>query len=108
MAIQQGRLAEQKTVNKDELLQMLRFGAEMVFSSKDSTITDEDIDRIIAKGEEATGELDATMKKFTEDAMKFKMLSLEATVDLWSRLEISSDGEQDTLKGRRCGGNIGE
>lgn len=45
----------------------------MVFSSKDSTITDEDIDRIIAKGEEATAELDAKMKKFTEDAIKFKM-----------------------------------
>ena len=60
-------------VNKDELLQMVRFGAEMVFSSKDSTITDEDIDRIIPKGEEATAELDAKMKKFTEDAIKFKM-----------------------------------
>ncbi|KAL9277855.1 hypothetical protein ACSQ67_024867 [Phaseolus vulgaris] len=73
LVIQQGRLAEQKTVNKDELLQMVKFGAEMVFSSKDSTITDEDIDRIIAKGEEATAELDAKMKKFTEDAIKFKM-----------------------------------
>lgn len=73
LVIQQGRLAEQKAVNKDELLQMVRFGAEMVFSSKDSTITDEDIDRIIAKGEEATAELDAKMKKFTEDAIKFKM-----------------------------------
>ncbi|XP_057806008.1 ISWI chromatin-remodeling complex ATPase CHR17-like isoform X2 [Salvia miltiorrhiza] len=73
LVIQQGRLAEQKTVNKDELLQMVRFGAEMVFSSKDSTITDEDIDRIIAKGEEITAELDAKMKKFTEDAIKFKM-----------------------------------
>nr|CAD1830058.1 unnamed protein product [Ananas comosus var. bracteatus] len=40
LVIQQGRLAEQKTVN-NELLQMVRFGAEMVFSSKDSTITDE-------------------------------------------------------------------
>ncbi|PKU70337.1 putative chromatin-remodeling complex ATPase chain [Dendrobium catenatum] len=73
LVIQQGRLAEQKAVNKDELLQMVRFGAEMVFSSKDSTITDEDIDRIIAKGEEATAELDVKMKKFTEDAIKFKM-----------------------------------
>ncbi|XP_042462025.1 ISWI chromatin-remodeling complex ATPase CHR11-like isoform X3 [Zingiber officinale] len=73
LVIQQGRLAEQKTVNKDELLQMVRFGAEMVFSSKDNTITDEDIDRIIAKGEEATAELDVKMKKFTEDAIKFKM-----------------------------------
>jgi SWI/SNF-related matrix-associated actin-dependent regulator of chromatin subfamily A member 5 len=52
---------------------MVRFGAEMVFSSKDSTITDEDIDRIIARGEEATAELDAKMKKFTEDAIQFKM-----------------------------------
>jgi SWI/SNF-related matrix-associated actin-dependent regulator of chromatin subfamily A member 5 len=52
---------------------MVRYGAEMVFSSKDSTITDEDIDRIIAKGEEATAELDAKMKKFTEDAIQFKM-----------------------------------
>ncbi|KFK26100.1 hypothetical protein AALP_AA8G202800 [Arabis alpina] len=73
LVIQQGRLAEQKTVNKDELLQMVRYGAEMVFSSKDSTITDEDIDRIIAKGEEAKAELDAKMKKFTEDAIQFKM-----------------------------------
>ncbi|KAK5784217.1 hypothetical protein PVK06_038737 [Gossypium arboreum] len=73
LVIQQGRLVEQKTVNKDELLQMVRFGAEMVFSSKDSTITDENIDRIIAKGEAATAELDAKMKKFTEDAIKFKM-----------------------------------
>ncbi|CAA7061895.1 unnamed protein product [Microthlaspi erraticum] len=73
LVIQQGRLAEQKTVNKDELLQMVRYGAEMVFSSKDSTITDEDIERIIAKGEEATAELDAKMKKFTEEAIQFKM-----------------------------------
>ncbi|GJZ89024.1 ribonuclease H-like domain-containing protein, partial [Tanacetum coccineum] len=36
-------------LNKDALLQMVRFGAKMVISSKDSTITD-DIDRIIARG----------------------------------------------------------
>ncbi|KAL0367688.1 UNVERIFIED_CONTAM: putative chromatin-remodeling complex ATPase chain [Sesamum radiatum] len=90
LVIQQGRLAEQKTVNKDELLQMVRFGAEMVFSSKDSTITDEDIDRIIAKGEEATAELDAKMKKFTEDAIKFKM---DGTADLYD-----FDDEKDENK----------
>ncbi|KAL8505441.1 hypothetical protein ACS0TY_016618 [Phlomoides rotata] len=45
-------------VNKDVLLQMVRFGAEMVFGSKDNTIIDEDIYRIISKGEEATTELD--------------------------------------------------
>lgn len=73
LVIQQGRLAEQKAVNKDELLQMVRYGAEKVFSSSDSSITDEDVDRILAKGEEAKAELDEKMKKFTQDAIKFKM-----------------------------------
>uniref|UniRef100_A0A0D3G3A8 Chromatin-remodeling complex ATPase n=1 Tax=Oryza barthii TaxID=65489 RepID=A0A0D3G3A8_9ORYZ len=91
LVIQQGRLAEQKAVNKDELLQMVRFGAEMVFSSKDSTITDEDIDRIIAKGEEATAQLDAKMKKFTEDAIKFKM---DDTAELY---DFDDDKDENKL-----------
>ncbi|XP_077240536.1 putative chromatin-remodeling complex ATPase chain [Tasmannia lanceolata] len=95
LVIQQGRLAEQKTVNKDELLQMVRFGAEMVFSSKDSTITDEDIDRIIAKGEEATAELDAKMKKFTEDAIKFKM---DDTAELYDFDDENDDNKFDFKK----------
>ncbi|KAG5554956.1 hypothetical protein RHGRI_012488 [Rhododendron griersonianum] len=95
LVIQQGRLAEQKTVNKDELLQMVRFGAEMVFSSKDSTITDEDIDRIIAKGEEATAELDAKMKKFTEDAIKFKM---DDTADLYAFDDEKDENKMDFKK----------
>uniref|UniRef100_A0A7N0U8U4 Uncharacterized protein n=1 Tax=Kalanchoe fedtschenkoi TaxID=63787 RepID=A0A7N0U8U4_KALFE len=95
LVIQQGRLAEQKTVNKDELLQMVRFGAEMVFSSKDSTITDEDIDRIIAKGEEATAELDAKMKKFTEDAIKFKM---DETAELYDFDDDKDENKVDFKK----------
>ncbi|KAI5082083.1 hypothetical protein GOP47_0001826 [Adiantum capillus-veneris] len=96
LVIQQGRLAEQKAVNKDELLQMVRFGAEMVFSSKDSTITEEDIDRIIAKGEEATAELDAKMKKFTEDAIKFKMDDNAGLYDFDN--EEKDDGKLDLKK----------
>ncbi|XP_064934683.1 ISWI chromatin-remodeling complex ATPase CHR11-like [Musa acuminata AAA Group] len=95
LVIQQGRLAEQKTVNKDELLQMVRFGAEMVFNSNNSTITDEDIDRIIAKGEEATAELDAKMKKFTEDAIKFKM---DDTADLYDFDDEKDDNKVDFKK----------
>ncbi|XP_028060189.1 probable chromatin-remodeling complex ATPase chain [Camellia sinensis] len=103
LVIQQGRLAEQKTVNKDELLQMVRFGAEMVFSSKDSTITDEDIDRIIAKGEEATAELDAKMKKFAKDAIKFKMDDMQlvwvfAAADLYDFDDEKDDNKLDFKK----------
>ncbi|EHA8591065.1 ISWI chromatin-remodeling complex ATPase CHR11 [Cocos nucifera] len=95
LVIQQGRLAEQKAVNKDELLQMVRFGAEMVFSSKDSTITEEDIDRIVAKGEEATAELDAKMKKFTEDAIKFKM---DDTAELYDFDDEKDENKLDFKK----------
>ncbi|PNT71811.1 hypothetical protein BRADI_2g35740v3 [Brachypodium distachyon] len=95
LVIQQGRLAEQKAVNKDELLQMVRFGAEMVFSSKDSTITDEDIDRIIARGEEATAQLDAKMKKFTEDAIKFKM---DDTAELYDFDDEKDEDKPDFKK----------
>ena len=58
MVIQQGRLADSKTnaLNKDEMLGMIRYGANHIFASKDSEITDEDIDEILQKGEEKVGE----------------------------------------------------
>lgn len=53
LVIQQGRLADSKSqsLNKDEMLSMIRHGANHVFASKDSEITDEDIDTILQKGE---------------------------------------------------------
>ncbi|XRB05303.1 SWI/SNF-related matrix-associated actin-dependent regulator of chromatin subfamily A member 5 [Pycnococcus provasolii] len=78
LVIQQGRLTEQqastKTMNKDELLNMVRYGAEKVFAQKDITeITDEDIDAIIAKGEEATRMLNEKMAKYQANARKFTL-----------------------------------
>jgi hypothetical protein len=38
----QGRLVQQHTLEKDELLQMIRFGADAIFRKEgDNTITDE-------------------------------------------------------------------
>lgn len=53
LVIQQGRLADSKgqSLNKDEMLNMIRHGANHVFASKESEITDEDIDTILTKGE---------------------------------------------------------
>jgi SWI/SNF-related matrix-associated actin-dependent regulator of chromatin subfamily A member 5 len=49
-----GRLVDGNTnkLGKDEVLSMIRHGAENVFASKDSAITDENIDAILKKGEE--------------------------------------------------------
>lgn len=77
LVIQQGKLVDNKTasLNKDEILNMIRFGANHVFASKDSDVTEEDIDKILEKGEAKTAEqrekLDAlgesSLRNFTMD-----------------------------------------
>ncbi|KAK7273612.1 hypothetical protein RIF29_14669 [Crotalaria pallida] len=64
-------------------------------SSKDSTITDEDIDRIITKGEEATAKLDTKIKKFTEDAINFKM---DDTAELYDFDDEKDENKVDIKK----------
>ncbi|KAK7273601.1 hypothetical protein RIF29_14657 [Crotalaria pallida] len=63
--------------------------------SKDNTITDEDIDRIITKGEEATAKLDTKIKKFTEDAINFKM---DDTAELYDFDDEKDENKVDIKK----------
>ena len=52
VVIQQGRLVDSNNkLDKDAMLSMIRHGANYVFSSKDTDITDKDIDEILAEGE---------------------------------------------------------
>ena len=61
--IQQGRLAEQhSSLEKDELMRMVKFGADQIISGKGGTYTDEDIDALIAKGEERTSAIQAKLQ----------------------------------------------
>jgi SWI/SNF-related matrix-associated actin-dependent regulator of chromatin subfamily A member 5 len=61
--IQQGRLAEQnQSLEKDDLMKMVRFGADQILSGKGGTYTDEDIDALIARGEERTSAIQAKLK----------------------------------------------
>ena len=58
MVVQQGRLQDkEKKMSKDELLETLRFGADKVFRSKDSSITDNDIDIILEEGRKRTEQI---------------------------------------------------
>jgi len=53
MCLAAGRLVDQNTkLGKDEMLSMIRYGADHVFASKDSEITDHDIDTLLEKGEQ--------------------------------------------------------
>lgn len=64
VVIQQGRLLE-SSGNKlaiSELQQMVRFGADEVFKSQSATVTDLDIDAILADGEQRTEDLKARIQ----------------------------------------------
>lgn len=60
-------------MTKDDLVSMVRYGAELVFQAGTSNITEEDVDAILAKGERETKELNDKMKQFEEDAIKFTL-----------------------------------
>ncbi|KAL4155219.1 hypothetical protein PRNP1_007332 [Phytophthora ramorum] len=75
MVVQQGRLQEkQAKLTKNDMLEMIRFGADQVFRTTDSTITDEDIDAILAKGEQRTEEMKQKMQVHDKgDMLDFKL-----------------------------------
>jgi SWI/SNF-related matrix-associated actin-dependent regulator of chromatin subfamily A member 5 len=47
------------------MVTMVKYGADEIFSSKDSTITDEDIEKILSRGEEKTSAMKAMLEKKT-------------------------------------------
>ncbi|CAG8558323.1 7083_t:CDS:10 [Paraglomus brasilianum] len=73
LVIQQGRATQNsKAATKDELLTMIQHGAEEIITSTESTVTDEDIDYILKKGEEKTTKLNQKYQGLgLEDLQKF-------------------------------------
>ena len=73
--IQSGRLAQShKKTSKAEMQAAIRYGADTVFKSAGSTITDADIDAIISRGEQKTDELSNKLKDHAKgDLMDFKL-----------------------------------
>ena len=79
LVIQQGRLMDNKSaqLNKDEMLNIIRFGANHVFQSKDSELTDQDIDEILMKGEEKTKEEQKKLDSLGESSLRAFTLDTE-------------------------------
>ena len=76
MVVQQGRLKDIKDnkVSKEEIMNAVRFGADAVFRSEDSTITDEDIDVILDRASAKTKELqDKLSKNEKGDLLDFRL-----------------------------------
>lgn len=79
LVIQQGRAQQQAkaAASKDDLLNMIQHGAEKVFEApangkSGSNLSDDDIDAILARGEERTAQLNAKYEQFNlDDLQKF-------------------------------------
>lgn len=59
------------------MLAMIRHGANTIFAGKEATITDEDIDVILAKAEEKTKELNERLEKLGESSLRNFTLDTE-------------------------------
>jgi SWI/SNF-related matrix-associated actin-dependent regulator of chromatin subfamily A member 5 len=89
--IQQGRLAEQNSsLEKNDLMKMVRFGADQILSGKEGTYTDEDIDALIARGEQKTSDTQAKLETDAKHSLAdFKLLADDDT----GRDTFSFDGK---------------
>lgn len=75
MVVQSGRLKDKDSkLSREELLAAVRFGADKIFKSKDSSITDDDIDLIMDAGKRKTDELNEKLKAADKgDLLDFKL-----------------------------------
>jgi SWI/SNF-related matrix-associated actin-dependent regulator of chromatin subfamily A member 5 len=74
MVVQSGRLKEKDKVSKDDIMNAVRFGADAVFRSEESSITDDDIDAILERGRAKTKEMtDKIQKAEKGDLLDFRM-----------------------------------
>lgn len=74
MVVQQGRLKDKDKLSHEELLAAVRFGADKIFKSKDSSITDDDIDLVLDQGKQKTQELNDKLKAADKgDLLDFKL-----------------------------------
>ena len=74
MVVQQGRLADkEKKMSKEDLLDTLRFGADKIFRTKDSTISDADIDIILEQGKKRTEEIKNLTNSEKGDMYDFRL-----------------------------------
>ena len=78
MVVQQGRLKDKDKMSREELLDAVRFGADKIFRSKESSITDDDIDLILNVGKKRTQELND--KLFNADKGNLLDFKLDGSV----------------------------
>lgn len=98
--IQQGRLAEQNSkLSKNELMQMVKFGADQIISGNKGTYSDEDIDALIAKGEERTKDIQAKMETDAQHNLASFTLTGDIEDSAIDTFDFGGENYRDKSKG---------
>lgn len=99
IVIQQGRLIDSTAtkLGKDDVLGMIRHGADHIFASKESEITDEDIDAILARAEAKTEQLQKKLESMGEGSL------MNFTLDAPSESVYKFEGEDYREKQKQLG-----
>ena len=85
LIIQQGRLApKHKTLDKDDLQEMLHYGADAIFKAtdEDQDITEADLALILQRGEYKFEKLNQDLEEELE-RKKMNLVDFESKIDLW-------------------------
>ncbi|EGR30833.1 snf2 family DNA-dependent ATPase, putative [Ichthyophthirius multifiliis] len=92
LIIQQGRLAQKNRVfTKEEIKDIIQFGASAIFKAKEGTYTDEDIDILLQRGEEKTKDYNKSIdNKFNQTNEKIGQLSL-SSINIYDFLQKMDD-----------------
>ncbi|EAR99498.2 SNF2 family amine-terminal protein (macronuclear) [Tetrahymena thermophila SB210] len=95
LIIQQGRLAQKNRVlSRDEIKDMIQFGASAIFKSKGGTYTDEDIDILLQRGEQKTKDHNKTIdEKFKKSNEQVGELSL-SSINIYDFLQKNHDNDK--------------
>lgn len=96
LIIQQGLIsnASHSAPDNRELHEMIQFGAQEVYHTRDSSsVTDEDIDTILAAAQERTNEMNAKMKKLSSE-LDLQNLRLDGGI----RTSMHPESKENELK----------
>ncbi|CAN8065519.1 unnamed protein product [Agarophyton chilense] len=114
LVIQQGRLTQQKkNLQKNDLLDMIRFGADKFFKSNASDYAEEDIEVLLARGEEKTkdmvDEIDKKIKASGNlDVLDFKLSGNEDAKEKSIFLFEGVDYKEQTTSGNEFYLDVGK
>ena len=103
LVILKGKISQKKSkYDKEELKDLISFGANNIFRTEGGTFKDEDIDAILTRGMQRTGELNKKLDKMIEEKRE-QILNLEVnSINLYEFMggEMYNKNDRDEMKTR--------